>query len=332
MTRIGIWRGSVALVATLLAVAPTAAQAQGREDKALRRPASASSVQVVSALAPSQTCIPCTPGKANDGDPDTRWGSTFDDPRPAWQVDLGAARLVDAVVLDWEDSYATRYQIETSLDGSAFTVVAREQIGLPGTRRTTFAPTTARHVRVTGLAKSNAGKGISLWSAQVFGPPDPTAPAPSSSVTATGPTAAGTAAGPAVPGSSSSIRLPDTGAPARSSRALLLSPFPIVRIRGSVTATGARIALLSVRAPRGTTIDVRCRGRGCSARRLTLRSRRLTRVRALERHFRAGTVIEVLVARRGRVGKYTRFRVRRGRAPARADGCASFEPRRRTPC
>ena len=36
----------------------------------------------------------------------------------------------------------------------------------------------------------------------------------------------------------------------------LLSPFPLVRISGTLTATGARIRLLSVRAPSGTLVRV----------------------------------------------------------------------------
>ena len=316
-----IGRGCIAGVVGLALLAP-AAMGQAGVDKALNRPATSSSVQTESALAPSQTCTPCTPGKGNDGNQRTRWGAAFADPQPSWQVDLGSPRLVDSVVIDWEDSFASSYQIATSLDGSAFTVVAAQQIASPGTRRTAFAATTARYVRVAGLAKANADKGISFWSAQVFGPPDP-APA------AAAPTPAATGTGTA--STSAPIRLPDAGAPA-SPRARLLTPFPVVRIRGSVTSLGARIALLTVRAPRGSRIEARCRGRSCPARRVILRSARVTRVRALERNFRSGTVIEVLVTRRGRIGKYTRFRVRSGRAPARTDSCAAFASRSRTRC
>ena len=303
------------LAVTLLA---PAAIAQGRVDKALNQPASASSFQETSELPASETCIPCTANKGNDGRSRTRWGSAFDDPSPSWQVDLGSSRLVDTVVIDWEESFATRYRIEASLDGTAFTPVAPEQTGSEGDRTTRFAAVSARFVRITGLGKANADKGISFWSAQVLGPPDP-APVPTAPPVVTGTQAAGP------------IRLPDAGAPT-APRERLLSPFPVVRIRGSVTATGARIVLLTVRAPRGARIEARCRGRSCPTRRVVLRSRRLTRVRVLERHFRSGTVIEVLVTRRGRVGKYTRFRVRSGRAPARTDGCATFAPSGRTRC
>ena len=109
-----------------------------------------------------------------------------------------------------------------------------------------------------------------------------------------------------------------------TSARLLMSPFPIVRIRGQ--ARGARVSLnlVSVRAPRGATVLVRCKGRGCPPRRAQKRSRsgaRAVRMRSLERNYAPGAVLEVYVSLRGRVGKYVRFRIRRGAAPARRDLC-----------
>lgn len=291
-------------------VAPASAFAQSRPDLALRQPATASSFQQTSDLAASQTCIPCLPAKANDGDRGTRWGSAFSDAAPWWQVDLGAARSVDSVRLDWELSFATLYRIDTSLDGGTFTPAATQSLNSNRPVTTRFAARSARLVRVTGLARARSDKGISFWRAEVFGPTTfdpPAAPAPAPVALA-------------------------TGAPtATSTRPSLLAPFPIVRIRGEATSTGALVRLLSVRAPRGARIDVRCRGRRCP-RRLVLRSRGVNRIRPLERYLRAGTVIEVRVSRPGRLGKYTRFRVRRGRAPARFDSCVLAGARRPTGC
>jgi hypothetical protein len=120
----------------------------------------------------------------------------------------------------------------------------------------------------------------------------------------------------------------------RLSRTPLLSPFPIVRLVGSVTLFGTSIERLTVRsAPVCSRITVRCRGEGCPWRRTTrVMARRPVRFRALERTLAAGVVIEVLVRKRDRIGKYTRFRLREGRAPARRDLCLRFEDRRGTPC
>jgi len=107
-----------------------------------------------------------------------------------------------------------------------------------------------------------------------------------------------------------------------------ITPFPVVRIAGSLTRGGVRIRLLTVRAPVGTTVAARCSGRGCPSgleRRavslLVARSGRPVSLRALQRGFRSGVRLEILVSRSGLYGKYTRFRIRRGQAPARTDMC-----------
>ena len=101
----------------------------------------------------------------------------------------------------------------------------------------------------------------------------------------------------------------------------VLSPFPIVRLRGVTTRTGARIELLAVRAPRGSRVTVRCLGRGCPARRASAAAGSGLRFRRFQRHLRAGIVLEVRVTRRGMVGKYVRFTIRKGRSPLRRDMC-----------
>ena len=44
----------------------------------------------------------------------------------------------------------------------------------------------------------------------------------------------------------------------------MLRPFPVVRIKGVLTAQGARVTLLSVRAPRRSSVTVTCRREGLS--------------------------------------------------------------------
>lgn len=113
----------------------------------------------------------------------------------------------------------------------------------------------------------------------------------------------------------------------------LLSPFPTVVVAGLVQGAGVRLTEFSVRGPRGAIVSVRCRGRGCPFRRTRrrLRSRR-TRIRSLQRTLRAGLVLDVRVTQRGFVGKYTRLRIRRGRAPARLDRCLVPGARRPRRC
>jgi PKD domain len=122
-----------------------------------------------------------------------------------------------------------------------------------------------------------------------------------------------------------------TGAPTAPPR--LLSPFPIVRLVGSVTQAGTRIRLLAVRAPRGAQALVRCRGDGCPVKRARkLVGRVPARFAALHRLLPAHAVLEVLVRRGDRIGKYTRFKLRPNRLPQRTDGCLWPGTTRMAPC
>jgi PKD repeat protein len=108
----------------------------------------------------------------------------------------------------------------------------------------------------------------------------------------------------------------------------LMSPFPLVRIAGRITSRGTRVRLLRIDAPKGAKVSIRCSGRGCPfgkkvriARAPEARTARLVRVRPLERLLRPGVRVRIFVTRRDSIGKYTRFRIRRSRSPARADRC-----------
>ena len=101
----------------------------------------------------------------------------------------------------------------------------------------------------------------------------------------------------------------------------LMSPFPVVRLAGRLTRTGVRVTSLDVQAPPGARVQLRCRGRGCPYRRAVGRAAGRVSFRRVRRPFRAGTVFEVSVTKPGTIGKYTRFRIRRGRTPARVDRC-----------
>jgi PKD repeat protein len=121
-----------------------------------------------------------------------------------------------------------------------------------------------------------------------------------------------------------------TSTPAGGGRSFrLLSPFPLVRIAGQIARHGTRIRLLTVQAPAGARVSIRCRGRGCpfekqvrtAARAPQAHAARVVRVRRLERVLRAGVMVQIFVTKQDTIGKYTRFKMRRGKAPSRADRC-----------
>ncbi|MCW2986104.1 MAG: hypothetical protein JWR63_3674 [Conexibacter sp.] len=153
--------------------------------------------------------------------------------------------------------------------------------------------------------------------------PNPTAGLQGAS---TGPSHESPAPGPAIPNG------PAPGA----TRAALMTPFPVVRIRGLIYRGAVRISLLKVQAPRGATIHVVCHDGSCAPKRADVRvtaARTPVRVTSIEgRLLRAGTVIEVRVTAPRRIGKYTRFKIRRDATPARTDLCLSPGRTRPTAC
>jgi hypothetical protein len=123
----------------------------------------------------------------------------------------------------------------------------------------------------------------------------------------------------------------DTSTPPRRAKGLL-APFPVVRIAGRVYRTRVLIRLLTVKAPKGATIAISCRGRGCGRRAQRLKASSASasrRVHRYERTLRAGAMLEIRVYKAGMIGKYTRFTVRKARLPGRSDRCLMLN--RRTP-
>jgi len=124
---------------------------------ALGRPATASSTQFLTSL---------TPGKAVDGNDSTRWSSNWSDNQ--WiTVDLGSARTVDRAILHWEAAFGRSYLIQVSGDNRSWTTVFSTTTGDGGTDNDTFAPTTARYVRMQGIARGTSF-GYSLYEFEVY--------------------------------------------------------------------------------------------------------------------------------------------------------------------
>jgi beta-galactosidase len=88
---------------------------------------------------------------AVDGDPATRWCANGAKPNQWWQTDLGSVRDLAAVQVEWEfGDRVYRYRVEGSLDGKTWTTLADETKAAAGprVRRSAFAATKARYVRV----------------------------------------------------------------------------------------------------------------------------------------------------------------------------------------
>jgi beta-glucanase (GH16 family) len=128
-------------------------------------------------------CGGCTPNKVTDMDPATRWATsdTTGWVDPGWiYIDLGATATISKVVLQWENAYATAYQIQVSANASSWTTIYSTTTST-GFLQTLNVSGNGRYVRMYGTAR-NTTYGYSLWEFQVYGtggaPVAPPAPPP----------------------------------------------------------------------------------------------------------------------------------------------------------
>jgi hypothetical protein len=154
---------AVLLVTGFVVVAKSAGAAEVLLSR--NKPATASSVESSS----------FGPDRAVDGSSTTRWASV-EGADPQWiRVDLGSVNQISRVRLSWESAYAPAYRIETSTDGTAWTVVKTVTGENGGVDDHTGLTVSGRFVRIYGTSRGTA-YGYSLWELEVYGPggaPDP---------------------------------------------------------------------------------------------------------------------------------------------------------------
>ena len=113
----------------------------------------------------------------------------------------------------------------------------------------------------------------------------------------------------------------------------LLDPFPIVRVRGRLVPGGARISLLTVVAPAGVPVTVRCIGSSCpTPEQVQIAGAGPVSFTRFQRRFPAGTTLQIFVWQIGKIGKFTRITVRRAASPSRKDLCLSTDGHRTITC
>jgi PKD repeat protein len=101
-----------------------------------------------------------------------------------------------------------------------------------------------------------------------------------------------------------------------------LEPRPRVKVAATPTRKGAKVRRFSVKAPRGATVRVSCKGEGCPPAKQAEGAGAARRMRRFERSFRGGTKLVVRVTEDGLIGTYVKVRIRsRHREPARTDSC-----------
>ena len=108
--------------------------------------------------------------------------------------------------------------------------------------------------------------------------------------------------------------------PAADTSLPFIDPFPVIRISGRFKGKRTKLTRVTVKAPRGARIRINCKGRGCPYKRKAV-AVRFIRVRSLQRTYRPKATIEIRVTQSKKIGKYTRVRTRRNKAPLRLDRC-----------
>ena len=103
---------------------------------------------------------------AVDGDPATYWSSEFKD--DAWlAVDLGAAKKIGRVRIQWEAAFAKSFSLQVSEDGKNWTELYKTDDGKGGVSEIKFTPVEARHVRLV-CTKRGTQFGNAVYELEVF--------------------------------------------------------------------------------------------------------------------------------------------------------------------
>ncbi|MBW8682807.1 Calx-beta domain-containing protein [Chitinophaga rhizophila] len=147
----------IRLLFTLLLVAFLSPQTYAQtcnKDVAMGKPVTASSIQAGN-----------LPIRAFDGDPTSRWESTWSDPQ--WiMVDLEHNYDICTINLRWQ-VLATGYTLEISSDGISWTNLVTETANT-GLNKSYNVPANGRYVRMTGITRGS-GYGYSLYDFEVIG-------------------------------------------------------------------------------------------------------------------------------------------------------------------
>jgi hypothetical protein len=100
-------------------------------------------------------------------------------------------------------------------------------------------------------------------------------------------------------------------------------PLPLVTLQGTVSAKGVvKVKKLEIRAQRGSTVRVSCKGKKCpfsSFTRVMITS--TLRLKKVERKLKPKLTLTLKIGRPGNLGKYVRYAVKRNAAPVRFDSC-----------
>jgi hypothetical protein len=91
---------------------------------------------------------------------------------PSWlTLDLGSAKTLTSIAIDWEAANAAAYTVQGSNDNANWTNIASRTGGAFGTRTDTLTLNgNYRYVRINGTARSVGNQwGYSIWEVRLTG-------------------------------------------------------------------------------------------------------------------------------------------------------------------
>jgi PKD repeat protein len=106
----------------------------------------------------------------------------------------------------------------------------------------------------------------------------------------------------------------------------------LIRLRFGYGEDFTEVSRLTVKAPRGVLVTVKCKGKGCPKKSSKRGKGKLIRFKTLERRLLPGVKLTVTVAKTGFIGRETTFTIRSGRPPKRVDRCIKPGAKRAISC
>lgn len=106
------------------------------------------------------------PSYINDGNPRTRWSSSYRNNEWVY-IDLEEEMQISRIRLLWEVAYGRGYKIQVSNDLENWETVYEETESDGGIDEFTFSPVTARYVRLFGTDKGTQW-GFSIWEFEIY--------------------------------------------------------------------------------------------------------------------------------------------------------------------
>ncbi|WP_432838048.1 discoidin domain-containing protein [Dactylosporangium sp. CA-092794] len=97
----------------------------------------------------------------------TRWASAYADNQWLW-VDLGGTYTVTSVILRWENAYAKSYDVQVSVEGTAWTTIYTDTNGNGGDDHIAVPPSAAHFVRLRCHVRGTKF-GFSLYDFEALG-------------------------------------------------------------------------------------------------------------------------------------------------------------------